>query len=80
MLMIFIVLIVCFLLEEKLNLNHIRKYVKINIFVASLSLLKNLVNTENLINLIIYEDLEWLIEKTNRYENNPKISSAKKVG
>ena len=53
---------------------------KINIFVESLSLLKNLVNTENLINLIIYEDLEWLIEKTNRYENNPKISSAKKVG
>lgn len=88
----FIVWIAFALLEQKINLNGIKKYVHIKIFVE---LLKQLIDNINLIlkdNIIlkfnqykrsdkapciIYAYLEYLIKKIDNRKNNPKKSSLK---
>ena len=75
------------LLQQKTNLNLVKKYVKIKIFVTLQCFLKTL-KYQNLINIkklkdkapfIIYADLECLIEKIDRYKNNSKNSFTAKV-
>ena len=56
---------------------------KIKVFVIQIYLLKilkcyNLINIKNL-TILIYADLECIIEKIDGYKNNPQISSAAKV-
>ena len=66
-------------LEQKMNLNHIKPYVKIkdfcNIIMPSEDtkiLGFNQYQKSNKAAFIIYTDLEWLIEKIDEWESNPK--------
>ena len=90
MLVIFIVLIFFIILSQKTNLNHIKTYVKIKIFVILLFLLRTLkYYTKIDINhyqksdkalFIIYADFESLIENIAEWKNNSEKLSATKVG
>ena len=72
-------------LQQKTNLNLIKKYVKVKVFVTFVIMSSK--DTEILEfnwyqkwQFIFYEDLECLIEKCDGCKNNPKNPSATKVG
>ena len=81
---IFIFQIVFILLEQTMNLNVMKKYVKINIFMELLyqlqknNILKfNQYMKSDITPYIIYTDLESLIKKNN-CKNNPKTFQQQK--
>ena len=79
---IFIVWIVSIRLEEKTNLNLIKKYVKIKIFLV-LQCLPTTLGSQGLISdktpSVIYTDPEPLIKRTVGWKSNFEKSSTTKV-
>ena len=71
---IFIVWIVFIRLEQKANSNFTKQYVEIKIFVVF-----NQYQKSDKIPYFIYADVESLIKRIDRYQNNFEISSTAKV-
>ena len=65
MLLIFIVCLVFILLEQTWNLNHIKQYVKIKIFVILFKEYQKSDKTP----VILYADLECLIKNIDGYKS-----------
>ena len=73
--MIFIVWIDFIILQPKTNLNHVKNYVKIKVFVMLDVFWRHKKGS-----FIIKAYLQCLIEKINECKNNPENSSTTKLG
>ena len=81
---IFIVCIVFIPLEQKANVNHTKKYVKIKIFIIMSSRDTKMIEFDQYqksdkVPFTIYEHLEYIKEKIDGCKNNPEYSSTTKA-